>query len=210
MVEKIRFLSEGYEIEGRLEKGSRQKGAVITHPHPLYGGDMFNNVVAAISKVYSQKGYTTLRFNFRGVGNSQGSYAEGLGEQDDVRAAIAYLADSNVDQIDLAGYSFGAWVNALTTISEPQLAKAKMIMVSPPVAFIDFGSISNLDNLRLIISGSRDDIAPPDLIKKACPGWNAAAQVEVIEGADHFYMGYTDKLEAILAAYLGQRESNNR
>ncbi len=208
MVEKIRFLSDGYEIEGRLEKGSRHKGAVITHPHPLYGGDMSNNVVAVISKVYSQKGYTTLRFNFRGVGNSQGSYADGLGEQDDVRAAIAYLADSNVDQIDLAGYSFGAWVNALTTINEPQLANT--IMVSPPVALIDFGSISNLDSLRLIISGSRDDIAPPDLIKKVCPGWNAAAQFEIIEGADHFYIGYTDKLEAILSAHLGQRESNNR
>jgi hypothetical protein len=208
MVEKIRFRSDGYEIEGRLEKGSRQKAAVITHPHPLYGGDMFNNVVAAISKVYSQNGYTTLRFNFRGVGNSQGSYADGLGEQDDVRAAIAYLTDSNVDQIDLAGYSFGAWVNALTAFREPQVAN--MIMVSPPVAFIDFGSISNLDSLGLIISGGRDDIAPPDLIKKACHGWNAAAQFEVIEGADHFYMGYTDKLKAVLAAHLGQRESNNR
>ena len=177
MVEKIKFLSDGYQIEGRLEKGSRQKGAVITHPHPLYGGDMFNNVVAAISKVYRQNGYTTLRFNFRGVGNSQGSYGDGLGEQNDVRAAITYLADSNVDQIDLAGYSFGAWVNALAVNSEPQLA-------------------------------SRDDIAPPDLIKKSCTGWNAAAQFEVIEGADHFYIGYTGKLEAILAAHLEVRESS--
>ncbi|MGD9288723.1 MAG: alpha/beta hydrolase, partial [Desulfobacterales bacterium] len=101
-----------------------------------------------------------------------------------------------------------AWVNALTAFREPQVAN--MIMVSPPVAFIDFGSISNLDSLGLIISGGRDDIAPPDLIKKACHGWNAAAQFEVIEGADHFYMGYTDKLKAVLAAHLGQRESNNR
>ena len=200
MVEKIRFLSDGYEIEGHLEKASRRKGAVITHPHPLYGGDMFNNVVAAISKVYRQNGYTTLRFNFRGVGNSQGSYGDGLGEQDDVRAAVSYLADSNIDQIDLAGYSFGVWVNALAIIGGLQVAN--MVMVSPPVAFIDFGSISNLDSLRLVISGSRDDIAPPDLIKKSCTGWNAEAQFEVIDGADHFYMGYTDKLEAILTAHL--------
>jgi alpha/beta superfamily hydrolase len=200
MVEKIRFLSDGYEIEGRLEKGSRQKGAVITHPHPLYGGDMFNNVVAAISKVYRQNGYTTLRFNFRGVGNSQGSYGDGIGEQDDVRAAVFYLADSNIDRIDLAGYSFGVWVNALAIIGGLQVAN--MVMVSPPVAFIDFGSISNLDSLRLVISGSRDDIAPPDLIKTSCTGWNAEARFEVIDGADHFYMGYIDKLEAILTAHL--------
>ena len=205
MVEKIRFMSDEYEIEGRLEKGSRQKGVVITHPHPLYGGDMFNNVVAAISKVYRQNGYTTLRFNFRGVGKSQGSYGDGLGEQDDVRAAVSYLADSGIDQIDLAGYSFGAWVNALAIIGGLQVAN--MVMVSPPVAFIDFGSISNLASLRLIISGSRDDIAPPDLIEKTYRGWNSEAQFEVINGADHFYVGYTDKLEAILATHLESRES---
>ena len=204
MEEKIRFLSDGYEIEGRLEKSSLQKGVVITHPHPLYGGDIHNNVVAAMARVYRQKGYTTLRFNFRGVGSSQGSYGDGLGEQEDVRAAIAYLADMSVSQIDLAGYSFGAWVNALSIKNKPRLAN--MIMVSPPVAFIDFGSISDLGALRLIVTGSRDDIAPPDLIKKSYTGWNTAAQFEVINGADHFYMGYLDNLEAVLAAYLEDRE----
>ena len=109
MEEKISFLSDGYEIEGLLEKSSLQKGVVITHPHPLYGGDMHNNVVVAMARVYRQKGYTTLRFNFRGVGNSQGSYGDGVGEQEDVRAAISYLAGLSTLKIDLAGYSFGAW-----------------------------------------------------------------------------------------------------
>ena len=203
MEEKIRFLSDGYEIEGRLEKSSLQKGVVITHPHPLYGGDMHNNVVAAIARLYRQKGYTTLRFNFRGVGNSQGSHDNGLGEQEDVRAAVAYLAGLSVGQIDLAGYSFGAWVNALSIINKPQLVN--MVMISPPVAFIDFDSISDLNNLKLIVTGSRDDIAPPDLIKKSYGAWNAAAKFEVINGADHFYTGYLDKLAAILAAYLEGR-----
>jgi len=203
MEEKIRFLSDGYEIEGRLEKSSLQKGVVITHPHPLYGGDMHNNVVAAIARVYRQRGYATMRFNFRGVGHSQGSYGDGVGEQEDVRAAVSYLAHLGIGQIDLAGYSFGAWVNALSIINEPQLAN--MIMVSPPVAFIDFGSISNLGSLGLIVTGSRDDIAPPDLIKKSYGAWNAAAKFEVINGADHFYTGYLDKLAAILAAYLEGR-----
>ena len=204
MQEKISFLSDGYEIEGLLEKSSLQKGVVITHPHPLYGGDMHNNVVVAMARVYRQKGYTTLRFNFRGVGNSQGSYGDGVGEQEDVRAAISYLAGLSTLQIDLAGYSFGAWVNALSVINKPQLAN--MIMVSPPVAFIDFGSVSNLSRLKLIITGARDDIAPPEMIKQACPAWNAAAKFEVINGADHFYAGYLDRLEAILTAYLEGRE----
>jgi len=204
MVRKIRFMSDGYEIEGRLEKSSLQRGVVITHPHPLYGGDMHNNVVAAIARVYRQKGYTALRFNFRGVGNSQGSYGDGIGEQEDVRAAVSYLADLGIGQIDLAGYSFGAWVNALAIRDETLLAN--MIMVSPPVAFIDFGSISGLGSLRLIVTGSRDDIAPPDRIKKSYAAWNAAARFEVISGADHFYAGYLDKLEAILATYLEDKE----
>jgi len=207
MEEKIRFLSDGHEIEGRLEKNSLQKGVAITHPHPLYGGDMHNNVIKALARVYRQNGYTYLRFNFRGVGNSQGSHGNGLGEQADVRAAVSYLADLGIEQIDLAGYSFGAWVNALSTITDPLVAN--MIMVSPPVAIIDFGAISNLGSLRLIVTGSRDDIAPPDLIETSYHGWNTEAQFEVISGADHFYLGYIDKLEAILTAYLEGRVSSD-
>ena len=203
MEDKIRFLSDGHEIEGRLEKSRLQKGVVITHPHPLYGGDMHNNVVNAVARVYRQNGYTSLRFNFRGVGNSQGSHGNGIGEQADVCAAVSYLANLGIEQIDLAGYSFGAWVNALPIINDPP--PANMIMVSPPVAFIDFGAISNLGSLRLIVTGSRDDIAPPDLIETSYHGWNAEAQFEVISDADHFYVGYIDKLEAILAAYLEGR-----
>ena len=70
-------------IEGRLAREDPEKGVVITHPHPLYGGDMDNPVVKAIAKAFQQNGYTTLRFNFRGVGGSQGSYADGIGEMDD-------------------------------------------------------------------------------------------------------------------------------
>ena len=204
MQEKIKFLSDGYEIEGRFEKSSLLKGVVITHPHPLYGGDMHNNVVAAIARVYRQLGYTTMRFNFRGVGNSQGRHDNGIGEQEDVRAAVSYLADLSIGQIDMAGYSFGAWVNALSAINKSQ--PANMVMVSPPAAFINFDSISNLGSLRLIVTGSRDDIAPPALINKSYAEWNSEAQFEVIDGADHFYAGYIDKLEAILKAYLEDRE----
>lgn len=204
MEEEVRFLSGKYEIEGRLEKSSLQKGAVITHPHPLYGGDMHNNVVAAITRVYKKTGYSTLRFNFRGVGNSRGKHGNGIGEQEDVRAAISYLSDLNIGQIDLAGYSFGAWVNALSDLND--LQPAHMIMVSPPVAFIDFASISDLGNLGLVVTGSRDEIAPPEMIRQSCAAWSAEAKFEVINGSDHFYMGYLDKLEAVLMTYLENRE----
>ena len=200
MDKTVTFISNGLKIEGRLTEGDHPKGVVITHPHPLYGGDMHNNVVAAVSRTYQKIGCTTLRFNFRGVGGSQGNYDDGIGEQEDVRAAVAYLADSGMRQIDLAGYSFGAWVNALAV--NDGLKIDNMIMVSPPAAFIDFKSISNLDSLKLIVTGSRDDIAPAGMVEKLYPTWNPTAKFEVIEGDDHFYGGYTNQLEAVLTNFL--------
>ena len=200
MDKTVTFISNGLKIEGRLAEGDHPKGVVITHPHPLYGGDMHNNVVAAVSRTYQKIGCTTLRFNFRGVGGSQGNYDDGIGEQEDVRAAVAHLADSGMRQIDLAGYSFGAWVNALAVSGG--LKVDNMIMVSPPVAFIDFKSISNLNGLKLIVTGSRDDIAPADTVEKIYPTWSPTAKFEVISGADHFYGGHQDKLEAVLEDFL--------
>jgi len=198
--ERTTFSAETIEIEGLLCKCSDDRGVAIAHPHPLYGGNMHNNVVMAISQAYRKLGCTTLRFNFRGVGGSQGSYGDGIGEQEDVKAAIAYLADLGMKQIDLAGYSFGAWVNG--HLNCKRVGIANMVMVSPPVAFIDFGSMGTIDCLKLIITGSRDDIAPAELIRQSYREWNAAARLEVIEGADHFYGGYEGRLEDILVSYL--------
>ena len=200
MEEKIEFSSGSFEIEGLLCKCSDDRGVVIAHPHPLYGGNMYNNVVMAISQAYQKLGYTTLRFNFRGVGSSQGSYGDGIGEQEDVIAAIAYLADLGMKQIDLAGYSFGAWVNGHLNCERAGIAN--MVMVSPPVAFIDFGSVGAIDCLKLVITGSRDDIAPAEMIRQSYHKWNAAARLDVIDGADHFYGGYEDRLKDILTSNL--------
>ena len=200
MEERIEFSAETNAIEGLLQKSSHANGVVITHPHPLYGGNMHNNVVMAISQAYQKDGYTTLRFNFRGVGGSQGSHADGVGEQEDVRAAMAYLTGLGIRQIDLAGYSFGAWVNGNLSCAGDGIAN--MVMVSPPVAFIDFGTVSTLDCLKLIITGSRDDIAPAEMIRQSYSQWNAGVHFEVIDGADHFYGGYENKLEEKLLTHI--------
>lgn len=201
MAEKqIRFLSGDIEIEGQVYSSAGDKGVVITHPHPLYGGNMYNNVVEALVRIYQLAGYTTLRFNFRGVGLSQGQYDNGIGEQKDVRAALQYLAQKGKKVLDLAGYSFGSWVNALA-ISKVHTVD-RMVMISPPVAFMDFNSVGLIPQIQLVVAGSRDDIAPPELIKNILPTWNPRAHLEVIDGADHFYLGYTGKLESVLTAYL--------
>jgi alpha/beta superfamily hydrolase len=95
-------------------------------------------------------------------------------------------------------------VNALA--SKNDSAPQNMIMVSPPLAFIDFTSITDLGNLKLVVTGSRDEIAPPDMISQSCGGWNAEARFEVINGSDHFYIGYLVKLEDVLITHLENRQ----
>jgi len=200
MEAKVTFLSGNYEIEGLLEKGSEERGVIVTHPHPLYGGDMYNPVVSSIVRAYRNKAYTTLRLNFRGVGSSQGSHDDGIGEQDDVLAAYSFLTEMGLTKIDIAGYSFGSWVNA-HAVGE-HTGEENMIMVSPPVGFMDFTGIKSLSSLKLVVTGSMDDIAPADHIQKLMESWNPDAEFTAIGGADHFYSGYAEDLEKIIQASL--------
>jgi len=198
--ENIVFPSNSIEIEGLLWTVPGEKAVVVTHPHPLYGGNMHNGVVETVVGVYQQAGYTTLRFNFRGVGNSRGTYGNGVAEQEDVKAAIRYLTEKGSEFIILAGYSFGSWVNALA-VSRLDTVQ-RMVMISPPVAFMDFQSVGCIPQLQLVVVGSLDDIAPVRLIKTMLPTWNSQAHLEIIQGADHFYGGNLERLEAILAENL--------
>jgi len=199
MERPVAFSSGDLSLEAMLDIASSNNGVVITHPHPLYGGDMDNPVVLAVRQGYLSKGYSTLRFNFRGAGGSEGSFDNGVGEQLDVQAALAYLAGLGTADIELAGYSFGAWVNA-----KVRTGFQRMTMVSPPVAFISFEPQSRIENLTLIVTGSRDDIAPAEMISTCKAWWNPAAALEVIPGADHFYTGFLDHLSDAIAAHIAR------
>jgi alpha/beta superfamily hydrolase len=195
--EKMTVASDGYQLEGLWQDGTGARGVIITHPHPLYGGTMHNPVVEVIQGAYRQNGYATLRFNFRGAGGSQGTFDDGVGEQNDVAAAIAAIQEKGIEEVALAGYSFGAWVNARAITRDP-IAIASMLMVSPPVGFIEFGDVSALHSLKLVVTGSRDDIAPAKQIRTLLRIWNPDAAFEIIDGCDHFYVGHLDKLQKIL------------
>jgi len=189
--------NEAIKLEGLLARQSGKKGIVVTHPHPLYGGDMYNPVVDAIVGVFQKKGYTTLRFNFRGVGRSQGKYDDGDGEQRDVRAALAYLKNRSIEHLNLAGYSFGAWVCYNLAAAMPDVRN--MVMVSPPVGLIDFSPQIVTPYLRLVITGSQDkEIAPAHRIRQLMPVWNPDAVLKIVKGADHFYTGSFSTLESYL------------
>jgi uncharacterized protein len=194
--------SEGVKLEGLTNAVSATRAVVIAHPHPLYGGDMHNAVVTTIADLYAQMGWTTLRFNFRGVGDSQGSYDNGIGEQADLQAAIGFLNSTGFDRIDLAGYSFGAWVIAHWTQCHDSAGHG-IVLVSPPAAFMDFSAVGSIAGLRRVITGGLDEIAPPAVITPLLQRWHAEAALTVIEGADHFYSGCAEALQKELRRAIG-------
>jgi uncharacterized protein len=195
--ERIFFEAKGLKLEGLLADAPGDKGVVISHPHPVYGGSMHNNVVKALAHAYQEEEYSTLRFNFRGVERSEGDFDNGVGEQEDVKAALQTLGKKNMD---LAGYSFGAWVNALGLgkFEEAQ----RVIMVSPPVSVIDFSFLDYSPKVKLVICGSRDEIAEYKKVEKMLAKWNDQALFRVIQGADHFYSGYEEELIDIIGEFL--------
>jgi alpha/beta superfamily hydrolase len=198
--EKIKFSSQNILIEGLLCIQEGQKGVVVTHPHSLYGGTMYNQVVETLVEVYQEKSFSTLRFNFRGVEGSEGSFDDGKGEQEDVRSAIEYMHKRGKRDVDLAGYSFGAWVNA--KMNETHSLCNGIVMISPPVAFLDFSFLSFNPKIQLVVAGGRDDIAPADKITNVINTWNPDAHLEVIERADHFYTGEISSLKSVLSRFI--------
>ena len=200
MEKHIFFLSDGNSLEGLLESNDSGKGVVITHPHPLYGGDMQNPVVSVITAAYKKKGYGTLKFNFRGVGESRGDYDNGMGESNDLQAAISFMADSGFTRLDLAGYSFGAWVISTMTSIPP--AVKNIILVSPPSGMMAFSHTPAMDLVKGIITGEEDSIAPASNIRQLLQEFKSPAGLEIIPGADHFYTGCSERLESRLLSLI--------
>jgi len=202
--ERIFFDSGGLNIEGLLENLPGERAVVVAHPHSLYGGTMHNNVVKAVAHAYQEEDYSTLRFNFRGVENSEGEFGNGQGEQEDVKGALRHLESLGKSRIDLAGYSFGAWVNALglDKFEEAQ----RLIMVSPPVSFVDFGFLQYSPKIQLVICGTRDEIAEYKQVEKMLPKWNDETVFRVVQGADHFYSGCEEELIDIIRRFLREEK----
>ena len=203
---RVTFPSGELSLEGILAtpKGAGLFPAVIVcHPHPLYGGDMDNNVVHGLSETLTRALFVSFRFNFRGVGGSQGEYGQGIGEQDDVEAAIAFVGtvkEVDSERIGLAGYSAGAGFAFPVGVKDARI-KA-LAAVSPPLDMFDFGSLKNCHKPKLLVSGSRDHCTSADEFTEFCHNLPEPRQWEVIEGADHFWWQYESRLAAKVAAFF--------
>ncbi len=182
------IIDSDYPLEAILNFKNNDSGVVICHPHPLYGGSMHNNVVDAIEKGFSEKGYTTLKFNFRGVGRSKGNYEDGIGEIKDVKAAITYMQNALKQNahIVLAGYSFGAWVSSMAAIDIKDIET--LFIIAYPFSFYDPEPLKAFRGRIFLIAGKYDDIAPaePHLkLYKELP--MVEKYIKIIE-SDHFFL----------------------
>ena len=157
---------------------------------------MDNYVVGLISQAFEEKGWTTLRFNFRGVGRSQGDFDQGIGEEEDVLAAVAYLKGLTEGPIVLAGYSFGAWVNARAALNHPDVLYS--ILVSPPLSMMDFAFLKEDAKTRLIVVGDQDPFCSLPELAKLVQDMKTPPLLKIIKNADHFYSsGAADLISAI-------------
>ena len=203
---RVSFLSGGLVLEGILtipEGAGSLPAVIVCHPHPLYGGSMDNNVISSLHEATTQASLISFKFNFRGVGGSQREFSEGIGEQEDVKAAISFI--STVEEVDssriaLAGYSAGAGF-ALPVGSNDDRIKA-LAAVSPPLSMFDFDFLKSCPKPKLLISGSRDDLIPADQLLEFCQTCPEPKECEIIEGADHFWWEYESGLAAKVAAFF--------
>jgi alpha/beta superfamily hydrolase len=203
--QSITFPSGTLALEGMIARvrSDVQRGAVVCHPHPLYGGSMYNNVVESTLQAMWELGWTTLRFNFRGVGRSQGEYAAGSGEADDAAAALRFLAaESGLEmaQLVLAGYSFGAVAAAKAAIRLPALGA--LLLIALPLGMADENILKQSKSRLLLVAGDRDSYCSPDRLRALAATIGNQVQLQIIKGADHFFAGYESDLTIALETML--------
>jgi len=190
------------------ERAAPPLAAVVCHPHPLFGGTLHNKVVYQAAKTLHRAGLPVLRFNFRGVGLSQGAHDGGRGEQDDVRAALDFLAGRFPGvALLVAGFSFGAWVGLRVGCEDARVTE--LAGLGLPVASVDASYLSSCAKPKLLVSGDHDQYAPKEKLEAFVAGLPARAkkrtELTLIAGADHFFTGHLDELDRALSAWLAAR-----
>ena len=209
---EIIFSSPDGRLQGRYhpQKGLDSPIAVILHPHPQFGGTMNNKVAYNLHYCFFRMGFAALRFNFRGVGLSQGEFDQGVGELTDAAAALDFLQANhpNAKHCWVAGFSFGAWIGMQLLMRRPELTG--FISVAPPANMYDFTFLAPCPSSGLIINGSVDTVVPPtavgSLVKRLHDQKGITVSHQEIEGAGHFFAdGHMKTLVASVQAYVLRR-----
>ncbi len=198
-------------IEGRYHHQGKPNSpiALILHPHPQFGGTMNNQTVYELFYMFANRGFSVLRFNFRGVGRSQGGFDGGIGELSDAAAALDWVQTYNVDSRTcwVAGFSFGAWIGMQLLMRRPEIDG--FISVAPPANSYDFSFLAPCPSSGIFVSGDQDQVAPVEDVEKLVERLRAQKGItidqEVIKGANHFFENGSKQMLDTVAAYLDRR-----
>jgi alpha/beta superfamily hydrolase len=172
--------------------------ALILHPHPEHGGTMNNKITYLMFQAMVERGFSTMRFNFRGVGRSQGMFDRGEGELSDAASALDWLQDlnPNAPYVWIGGFQFGAWIGMQLLMRRPEIEG--FISVAPPANLYDFSFLAPCPSSGLVIQGGRDDVVPEPSVQGMVDKLQAQKGIDidyrVLENANHFFHDRTDDL----------------
>jgi uncharacterized protein len=195
-------------LEGRYHHGPRANSplALILHPHPLHGGTMNNKVVYDLFHIFVRRGFSVLRFNFRGVGRSQESFDHGQGELRDAAAALDWMQQHNANSSScwVAGFSFGAWIGMQLLMRRPEVHG--FLSIALPANMYDFSFLAPCPSSGLIVHGGNDALVPQDsvakLVQKLSQQRGIKIDLDVIPDADHFFSAHPTELRRAVERYL--------
>lgn len=160
--------------------------ALVCHPHPLYGGTMHNKVTHRVATTLAARGAAVLRFNFRGVGKTEGRHDKGRGEMQDALALLDWLRRRHASaEAWMAGFSFGSWVASRVAASES--AVRRLILIAPPVHTQTFEEMRSATVPKLVVQGTADEVCRPENLARVFPTWAEPKRLERVEGASHFF-----------------------
>jgi uncharacterized protein len=205
--EVVTFCSGKLRLEGRIAAAEESRfGAAICHPHPQYGGDMENSVVATCASALRAEGVATLRFNFRGVGASEGSYGGGSAEIEDALAAVSLLRErAPRAELSLGGYSFGAMVALLAGHGHPDVDR--LFAIALPATMFDAEPILASGKPKLFLLGDRDSFCPFARLEQLVGRLAGPCSLVRLEDADHFLFGFEERVGAEVARFVKQAAS---
>lgn len=198
-------------LEGRYHPQPAKDApiALILHPHPQYGGNMNNRVTYALHYAFKDLGFTVMRFNFRGVGRSQGVYDQGVGELSDAASALDFLQQRNEQSKGcwVAGFSFGAWIGMQLLMRRPEISG--FISVAPPANMYDFSFLAPCPSSGLIINGEADRIVPMEDVDKLSAKLKAQKGITIthttVPLANHFFEPGLDDMIDVVKGYVHAR-----
>ncbi len=207
---EVIFNGPAGRLEGRYTHAKTPNAplALILHPHPEQGGTMNNKITFTLFQTFVSRGFSTLRFNFRGVGRSQGVFDRGEGELSDAAAALDWMQElnPNAPYVWAAGFSFGAWISMQLLMRRPEIQG--FISVAPPANHYDFSFLAPCPTSGLIIQGGRDDIVPENSVEKLVQKLRMQRGIEidyrVLDGTNHFFHNRIEDLATNVHDHLNK------